>query len=120
MQRFLAFAREHYDTVIIDSPPILAVGDAIMLSRLVDGVLVVLRAGATPYDHARRAIAAVFALQAQPTVNGDHSAASKSDITNLGLVMNFLDPREGASYGYYGYHSYYYHGRDESARHVVT
>jgi len=23
--------------------------------------------------------------------------------------MNFLDPREGASYGYYGYHSYYGH-----------
>lgn len=119
MQRFLAFAREHYDTVIIDSPPILAVGDAVMLSRLVDEVLMVLRAGATPYDHARRAIAGFFALQAQPTANGDHPTASKSDVTSLGLVMNFLDPREGASYGYYGYHSYYYHGGDKSA-HQVT
>ena len=109
MQRFLAFAREHYDIVIIDSPPILAVSDALVLSPYVDGILVVLRAGATPYDHARRAIASFLTLQADPLVPDDQETSDRKDTTSLGLVMNFLDPREGASYGYYGYHSYYGH-----------
>jgi capsular exopolysaccharide synthesis family protein len=56
MERFLAYARTHYDAVIIDSPPVLAVSDALVLSPLVDGIVVVLRSGMTPYNHAQHAI----------------------------------------------------------------
>ncbi|NDC37928.1 MAG: polysaccharide biosynthesis tyrosine autokinase [Proteobacteria bacterium] len=37
-----------YDYVIVDSPPILPVTDSVVLSRFVDGVLLVVRGGATP------------------------------------------------------------------------
>jgi capsular exopolysaccharide synthesis family protein len=114
MQRFIAFAREHYDIIIIDSPPILAVSDALVLSPWVDGILMVLRAGATPYNHARRAIASFLTLQADPLAQDDQETDTRTDPTGLGLVMNFLDPREGDAYGYYGYHNYYYHRHEQS------
>ena len=41
-------AREHYDFVVLDTPPILPVFDAAILQRLVDGVLVVVSANQTP------------------------------------------------------------------------
>ena len=42
---FLQKVRERYDVIILDLPPVTAVTDAIVASRLVDGVIVVVRAG---------------------------------------------------------------------------
>ena len=39
-----------FDWVIVDAPPVLAVSDAAVLAGLCDGVIVVVRAGATPHD----------------------------------------------------------------------
>lgn len=39
--RFLSYAREHFETVIIDSPPVLSVADATVIAPVVDGTLVV-------------------------------------------------------------------------------
>ncbi len=105
MQRFIEFAREHYDVVIIDSPPILAVSDPLVLSPLVDSILVVLRAGSTPRDHARRAVAQFVALQAEQPVSDGRAEEHNSSNRGLALVMNFLDVREGGAYG--SYHGYY-------------
>lgn len=44
-----------YDIVLLDSPPILPVTDGQLLSRLVDGVLLVLRAGEVRREHAKKA-----------------------------------------------------------------
>jgi capsular exopolysaccharide synthesis family protein len=41
-------ARHHYDFVVIDTPPLLPVFDSALLSRLVDGLLVVVAANQTP------------------------------------------------------------------------
>ena len=41
MQQLIAEASRRYDTVIIDSPPLLPVTDAAVLSRVTDGTLVV-------------------------------------------------------------------------------
>ncbi len=46
----LAALREQYAWVIVDSPPVLAVSDASVLASLVDGVLLVVRASATPVE----------------------------------------------------------------------
>lgn len=46
-------ARAHY--VLFDSPPVLTASDAALLGAKVDGVLLVVRAGATRRDHAARA-----------------------------------------------------------------
>jgi len=46
---------ESFDLVILDSPPILAANDALLLSSLVDGVLLVVGAGSANLDDVRHA-----------------------------------------------------------------
>jgi capsular exopolysaccharide synthesis family protein len=106
MERFLAYAREHYDVVIIDSPPVLAVSDALVLSPLVDGIVVVLRSGTTPYNHAQYAISSFLTLYAESISPEDQSPVQTAPATSLGLVMNCVDPRESGAYVYHGYRSY--------------
>lgn len=52
-------ARKLYDYVIVDSPPVLAVSDALWLSASVDGTLVVVRSGSTTAAELRRTLAAL-------------------------------------------------------------
>ncbi len=48
MARLFDQLRESYDVIIVDSPPILPVADAAVISPLVDGAVLVYRAGSTP------------------------------------------------------------------------
>jgi capsular exopolysaccharide synthesis family protein len=86
----LARARELYDMVILDTPPVNAVADAALLSRQCDGVLIVARAGATARD------ALVFAMEQLRIV---HAPV-------IGAVLNDVDLRGDAgvdgAYQYYG------------------
>ena len=50
LKAYLAEMRDHYDTILIDTPPILAATDAIVLSTQCDAALVVIRAGKTKED----------------------------------------------------------------------
>ncbi len=52
---FLARLSERFDQVILDSPPVAAVTDATILSRLVDGTVLVVRANQTGKEVARHA-----------------------------------------------------------------
>ncbi len=54
-KRFLGWARENFDWVIVDSPPVLAAADVAQLATLVDAVLLVVRAQSTPRDLTTRA-----------------------------------------------------------------
>jgi len=73
-----------FDWVILDSPPILAVHDPSCLADLCDGVVMVVRAGATSEDGARKA------------------AAEFRDKHLIGVVLNQVDPGEMEdSYGNY-------------------
>jgi capsular exopolysaccharide synthesis family protein len=47
MRALLAAVSEHFDVIIIDTPPVLGVADAVALGPLVDGVLMVVGAGTT-------------------------------------------------------------------------
>lgn len=51
LQRLFAEARERYDYVLIDTPPLLAVPDCHMLAEHVDGLLLVVRAHKTSKRH---------------------------------------------------------------------
>jgi len=84
--------RELYDTVVLDSPPLLPVADAMVLAQKLDGALVVVRAGRTS-RHALR-----HALRRLETVEADI----------LGLVLNSeAKKNHGHGYGYgYGYGTY--------------
>ncbi len=78
-----------YDRLIFDSPPLGAVADAAVLSTHVDGTLLVLKAGKTTFEVARRAVATLEGVKAPLA----------------GAILNDLD-LESREYGYY---YYYYH-----------
>lgn len=76
-----------FDWVILDSPPAIAVHDASILGDLCDGVLFVVRAGATDFTIAQKA------------------AAEFQDEALLGVVLNRVDKSESYGEHYYGYPS---------------
>lgn len=85
-----------FDKVLLDSPPIGAVADAVVLSTQVDGVLMVLKAGVTHREVAKRAVRALAGVKAR----------------TFGAVLNDIN-LEKSKYGdyYYAYRQYgYYYG----------
>lgn len=56
MQALLETAARDYDHIILDTPPVLAVTDAVWLGRFVDGVVVVARRGRTLTRSLRRSL----------------------------------------------------------------
>ena len=91
-----AFAtlRENFDLVLIDSPPVLPVTDAMVLSNYADGTLLVVAAGQTRRGELQRAT--------------ERFAQAKSDV--VGIVLNEVTKQNGygGGYGYgYGYGSYH-------------
>lgn len=89
--------RGRFDRVIVDSPPIGAVADALILSRTVDGVMLVLKYGQTRREQFRRSIDQLEAIGAPM----------------LGCVLNDVK-RSAGGYGYsYYYYRYNYEDRPE-------
>jgi succinoglycan biosynthesis transport protein ExoP len=89
--------RKRYDRILIDSPPITAVTDSIILSKYVDGVVLVIRAGDTVRDVAKNSLNQLQAV-------GAHI---------LGGVLNAVDIGKDKYYYYYYYQYYnYYYGDD--------
>ena len=85
---FLDWLKADSDVVVIDSPPVLPVADAVMLAGLADRVILVLENGMT------RRLAASQAVERLTSTGG----------RLLGAVLNQIDQR---SNGYYGYYYYY-------------
>jgi capsular exopolysaccharide synthesis family protein len=54
--RLLREASEHYDTVIIDAPPVISCPETPQMASFVDGVVLVVQAGKTKREVAQRAI----------------------------------------------------------------
>jgi len=59
MQQLLREAMERFDWVILDTPPVGVAADAGLLCPMVDGTLLVVRAGRTPYKAIERALEAI-------------------------------------------------------------
>jgi len=91
-QRFQAVLAElgrRFDRIILDSPPLQVVTDAVVLSKQVDGVILIVHAAKTLRDEIQRA---------------------KRQIQNVkgkifGVIVNAIEPdhRSGYYYSYYGY-----------------
>lgn len=79
---------ERFDRVILDSPPLGAVTDAVVLSKQADGVMLVVRSGKTLRDEVTRSVKSIR------SVNG----------SIVGVILNeiALEDRRGY-YSYYGY-----------------
>lgn len=84
--------RNRYKFIVIDSPPIMAATDAVILSAVVDGVLLVVRSGETPKEAFTR------------TRNLLSSVKSRV----LGVVLNAVDSRSPDYYYSYRYYPYAY------------
>lgn len=89
MKDFIESLRETYEYIILDTPPIIAVTDAQLLSRYADGCLLVVAS-----NQAERA-AAIKSKELLQKVNAKI----------LGVVLNKVDVKEK---GYYGYYYGYY------------
>lgn len=75
----LAGARERYDVVIVDSPPVLAVSDALWLAPAADGILIVTRSKRTRRKALARTISSLESARTQIlglTLNGTKRKAS--------------------------------------------
>jgi polysaccharide biosynthesis transport protein len=84
MPEFLNRMRREFDTVIIDTPPMLVMPDARVLGRLADGVILVVRSNKTVRD---------MALSASQRLLEDGTRI-------LGTVLNEWNPRKTSRYGY--------------------
>jgi protein-tyrosine kinase len=56
MRQLIAEAREAFDWVIIDTPPIGLMTDASLLSAIADGTVLVVKANSTPFEMVKRAV----------------------------------------------------------------
>ena len=59
MQRLITEARELFDWVFIDTPPVGLLSDANLLAAMVDAAVVVIRADKTPYPLVQRAVESI-------------------------------------------------------------
>jgi Mrp family chromosome partitioning ATPase len=90
-------AAKIFDRVVIDSAPILAVSDTLLMTPHVQTVCIVIRASKTPHPAVRRAI----------------SLLAKSGIRPAGLVLNRL--RRSRGVGYYYYYASHGYGEGEGS-----
>jgi polysaccharide biosynthesis transport protein len=94
---------DEYDILIFDTAPLLSVTDGLILSKVLDGTVLVAKAGQTVYDDLKRAIKSLTDLNAHL----------------LGLVINAFDTKKNEYY--YKYYNYYYsdekkaHSKDKKA-----
>lgn len=98
MSSLMKAVREAFDYIIVDTPPVSVVTDAAVMSRLVDGVVLVVRPGVT-------------------TIQG--AQLSKKNLENvnahiLGVILNGYNAKKtGKKDGYYYTYSYDYYQHDD-------
>ncbi|MDS4021026.1 MAG: polysaccharide biosynthesis tyrosine autokinase [Candidatus Competibacter sp.] len=92
MVALLALAAEKFDQVILDSPPLLGLADALIIGNLCEGTLLTVEMGGTPRGY----------------VQGAFKRLRGARVHVLGTILTKLEARPGA-YGYYRSHYYYYH-----------
>ncbi len=94
-REFIKKAREKYNFLIIDAPPILPVADATDMAGMVDGVILVYKAGEISRGVVRRAKMTLDNVNANV----------------LGVILNSIKPEIGPEY--FKYHTSYYYGGDK-------
>ena len=89
LENFLADMKKIYDLIIIDSPPVVAVTDSEILSRKVDGTLLIVSSEMTETDMLKRAV---------ELLRSDNAVL-------IGTVLNNFSYKAG----YASYYKYYYY-----------
>ncbi len=86
LERLLERLAPAFDWILMDSPPTIPVSDTTILAKMCDGLLMVVRAGSTPFDLAQKA------------------CQEFHDRPLLGAILNRADKHSG--YGGYYYQGY--------------
>ena len=89
IERVLTEALSKYDRVVVDSAPLLAVSDTLLIAPHIDLCTLVVRAFSTPRKMVMRALKSLEETKTEPA----------------GLILNFLPSGRG------GYYAYYYSGK---------
>ena len=105
MNALLTKVRDIYDIILIDSPPALAVADAIILAPKVDAVILVYRVGRT----------------ARAMLNRTKMQLVQSGAQVKGVILNNISPQIEMQYDYYYHYKYYgkYYNSEEKAKKKV-
>ncbi len=96
VEKLIAWARKHYDHIVIDAPPLGLVSDALALAPLADTLLVMVRPATS-----RKKISLHTIQRFQ-----------ESGITNIALILNDVD---FSKFGYGSYGTYYHYNNHYSA-----
>lgn len=92
-EKLILEARADYDMILIDAPPVLSVTDAAIISKVVDGVVLIIAYKETKKEAAKKA---------QKTLN-------KVNAHILGVLMTKAEIKKNSSY-------YYYYGNDKKKK----
>jgi non-specific protein-tyrosine kinase len=87
MKLLLNLLGDRYDYVIVDSSPVLAVTDAVVLGAQVDSVVLVVSANSTRRNHLKRIV----------------DKMSEVNANVIGVTLNRLGGSDGGTYQYYSY-----------------
>ena len=88
LEKLITLAKEMFEVVFIDMPPVLSVTDPVVVNRQLDGTILVIRANKTPEKVAKKA----------------YSILKESGVNVVGSVLNRVKIGTGGyyNYGYYG------------------
>ena len=92
LNAFLKTAETEFDQIIFDSPPILTVSDSLILAKILDGTIIVARAGVVTHEVIEKGLRRL----------GDIKAPI------LGVVLNAVVLNKSTYYYYHEYYDSYY------------
>jgi len=98
MRDLIQRLKDEFEYIIVDGPPSLGFVDAHLMSNIVDGVAVVVRAGSTPRKSIRELIDKLNSIRAN----------------FLGIIINGIELNQSGYY--YKSYSYYYGGNEEDSK----
>lgn len=97
-QRMIDQVRKFYDYILIDSPPVGGLADAMITGRVADGVLLIIESGTVSYKYAQ-------SIKKQLEL---------ADCKILGAVLNKVDLKKREYYGhYYGKYAGKYYANED-------
>lgn len=100
MTQWLELVKSEYDVIVIDSPPVRAVADPVILATIVDTVVYV-------FD--------ITKTKRFDVLTGIKHLKEVLPAKGIGVLCNMINPKHAKSYGYYNKHSGYYELTDEGS-----
>ena len=98
MTEWLELAKSEYDVIVIDSPPVRAVADPMILANIVDAIVYV-------FD--------ITKTRRFDILTGVRHLTEAFPTKGIGVLCNMINPKHAKSYGYYSRHGSYYGLTDE-------